>query len=134
MKLKSLDWLYILILAEFGVVMGVLSVNGLTRNIAPYLWLVFGGISAWVLVKKVQRKLFVHGLFVGLFWALINALIQSLFFDSYLVHNPGHVSVFGENPIMNPRYLTILVSPIYGLMMGAIIGVMALLIKKLPSK
>jgi len=134
MNLKSLDWLYILILAEFGVVMGVLSVNGLTRNIAPYLWVVFSGISAWVLVKKVQRNLFVHGLILGVFWALINALIQSLFFDSYLVHNPVHVSVFAEIPFINPGYLTILVSPVYGLLMGVFIGAVALLIKKLQSQ
>ena len=133
MRSKPIKWLCVLILADFGIIMGVLSVNGLAQRLEPYLWLLFGIISAFVLVKKVQHRLFVHGVLLGVLWAVINALIQVLFFDSYLANNPTDAVTFEQLTIMDPKWFVILFSLPYGLFMGVIIGGLALLLRRLLS-
>ena len=130
MQPKPIKWLCVLILADFGIVMGVLSVNGLTQKFEPYLWLLFGIISAYVLVKKVRYRLFFHSILLGVLWAIVNALIQVLFFDSFLANNPADALAFEALSAMDPKVLLLLFSPIYGLLMGIIIGVLSMVIKR----
>ncbi|MEX0287857.1 MAG: hypothetical protein AB3N14_02000 [Flavobacteriaceae bacterium] len=133
MQPKPIKWLCVLILADFGIVMGVLSVNGLTQKLEPYLWLLFGIISAYVLVKKVRYRLFFHSVLLGVLWAVVNALIQVLFFDSFLANNPADALAFEELTVIEPKIFVLLFSPIYGLLMGIVIGVLSLLLKKILS-
>lgn len=134
MKSKGIQWLCVFILADLGILMGVLSVNGYTQRIEPYLWFLFAIISAYVLFKKVRKKLFLHGLLIGLLWAVINALIQAFFFDSYMENNPRDAEIFEQVTFMPAQYFILLFSPLYGLVLGFIVGALAVAFNRFFKK
>ncbi len=126
-----MNWLLILLLSIFGAVMGFLSVKGYTGKLEPFLWLLFGIISALVLSKNVDNKIFLHALIVGLAWGILNAIIQSSFFDQYLTNNPNHQERFKNTGSLKPQYFVLIMGPLIGLVTGAALGGLTILLKKL---
>ena len=126
----SFNWKLIGLLSLVAVFMASLSILGFTQGIELFLWLGFSLIAAWLLSRKVSSKLFLHGLILGLTWGLINGLSQSAFFDTYISNNPIAQTQFEDVTIVHPRIFFILFSPVYGVFIGAVIGGLALLMKR----
>ncbi len=126
-----MDWTLIALLSSFGIIMGVLSVKGFTQKLEPYLWFLFGVISAVVLSKNIDHKTFLHGLLIGLLWGIINGLTQSSFFDTYLLNNPSLQEGFKKTTFIQPRYFVLITGPIIGIISGLVLGGLTLLFKKL---
>ncbi|HYM92698.1 MAG TPA: hypothetical protein VET23_01050 [Chitinophagaceae bacterium] len=120
-----MNWPLILLLSLFGVLMGILSVNGLTKKIEPILWLAFGFFTAFILSRNVTATVFWHGLFIGIFWGTLSSGIQSIFFETYLKNNPQYHKAFKKSAVLRPRYLILLVGPILGLITGTVLGGLA---------
>jgi len=125
-----MNWLIIILLSIFGVVMGFLSIKGYTGKLEPFLWLLFGIISALVLSKNVENKLFIHALLIGLTWGVLNAIIQSSFFDQYLTNNPNLQERFKNTGSLKPQYFVLIMGPVIGLITGAVLGGLSILLKK----
>ena len=126
-----MNWLLILLLSIFGAVMGFLSIKGYTGKLEPFLWLLFGIISALVLSKNVDSKVFIHGLLIGLLWGIFNAIIQSSFFDQYLMNNSNLQERFKDTGSIKPQYFVLIMGPLIGLITGALLGGLSILLKKI---
>jgi len=131
MNLKIMNWTIILLLSSFGLIMGLLSIKGYTQKIEPFLWLLFGIITALVLSKNTDNKTFLHALLIGLLWGVLNGIAQSVFFDQYLANNTNLQERFKQSTFMHPRYFVLLTGPVIGLITGLVLGGLALLFKKI---
>jgi len=131
MKNKTMNWTIILLLSLFGGVMGILSVKGYTQKLEPFLWLLFGIISALIVAKNAENNPFIHALLIGLFWGVLNGIIQSAFFELYLANNPIIQNSFKKSTFLQPRYFVIVTGIIIGLATGLALGGLTLLLKKI---
>ena len=126
-----MNWYIIVLLSLFGAIMGFLSIKGYTGKLEPIFWLLFGIISALVLSKNVENKVFIHGLIIGLCWGIFNSIIQSSFFDQYLTNNPNLQSSFNKSTSIKPQYFVLIMGPVIGLVTGAVLGGLALLLRRI---
>lgn len=126
-----MNWTIILSLSSVGLVMGLLSVNGYTQKIEPFLWLIAGIATAIVLSKSAGNKIFFHALCIGLFWGLLNGILQSAFFDQYLSNNPNWQDRFKQSTFIPPRFFVLITGVVLGLITGIALGGLTLLLKKI---
>ena len=119
-----MNWKLIGTLALSGVVMGVLSLFGLTRHgIEPTLWLLIALGSAFVISKRAPRLYFLHGLLVGVLIGVANGLVQVVGFDTYLAHNPEAAEALAKSPGgADARTLLLIASPLIGSAYGLVLG------------
>ena len=116
---NRMNWSILLILSLPAIVMAALSLKGYTQGIELYLWLFIGLFTVTVVLKNVDHHVYIHLILIGLFWGMINSLIQSLFFDMYLAHNSSAALGFGKLPdTMNPRLIVLLIGPATGVGTG----------------
>lgn len=120
-----------MMLSVFGAIMGFLSVKGYTGKLEPAYWLLFGIISSLVLSRNIENKLFIHALLIGLFWGILNALIQSSFFTQYLANNPNLQDRFKNTGSIKPQYFVLIMGPVIGLVTGSLLGGLTLLLRKI---
>lgn len=125
-----MNWVLILSLSMFGILLGFLSVFGLTKRAEPLLWLVVGFFTIFVLYQKISELIFWHGFAIGIFWGCLNSLIQSLFFKTYLKNNPKYTEAYNKSSRLKPRYLILIVGPLLGLLTGAVLGGLAWFVQK----
>ena len=130
-ELNKMNWTILLLLASFGLVMGLLSINGYTQKIEPFLWLVFGIVVAFILSRNVNNKPLLHALLIGLFWGVLNGISQSAFFDQYLTNNPNLEERFKQSTFIQPRWLVLITGLVTGLIAGAVIGGLTWLFKRI---
>lgn len=130
-SLKIMDWKIIIISSSIGIIMGLLSINGFTQKIEPFLWLLFGISISLVLSKNIDQKIFLHGLLIGLAWGIINGLIQSIFFDLYITNNPQFQQSYQKITFMTPKYFVLITGTITGLITGLVLGALSMLLKKI---
>ena len=130
-----MNWKLIFGLAGFGVLMGILSLFGYTQGIEWLLWLVIAVICSVVIAKTVSGKFFLTGLLVGILDGVFNSIVQSVFFDAYLSHNPRAAEGFGPIPGgLDPRFFILIAGPFIGLLYGLVLGLFAWLAGKLFRK
>lgn len=126
-----MNWTLIILLSLFGAIMGFLSVKGYTGKLEPVLWILFGIISSLVLSKNVENKVFMHALLIGLFWGVLNAIIQSSFFEQYLTNNPSIQDRFKSTGSIKPQLFVLITGPVIGLITGLVLWGLTLLLRKL---
>ncbi len=114
-------WQVIAALLLVPLLMGVLSLFGLTQGIEPYLWLGFSALAGFILSRHEQQRLLIHAMIIGVLWGIANGAIQTTFFSQYLYSNPEMADEFRSVTFMNPRALPVLGGVIPGLMTGMII-------------
>jgi hypothetical protein len=114
----------------FGLIIGFLSVNGYTQKIEPLIWLLIGMFSAFILARNITSQIFLYGITLGLTWGILNGLIQSIFFEKYLQKNPKYKEAYNKKMPVKPRFFVLIAGPVIGLITGATIGGLAILIQK----
>ncbi len=119
-----MQWKIVIILGGFGVLMGLASVLGFTERIELLVWIVVAVFAAYWIVRTLDAKVFLHGLCAGLLMGIANALLQFLFFDTYLSNNPTSAKQFVDTGGVSPRVFVLLAGPFIGLFYGAFIGVL----------
>jgi hypothetical protein len=122
-----MSWSLIALLSLPGLLMGLLSVWGITRKREPYFWFVFTCIVAVLVARRAPDNFFMHGLYIGIGWGIANGLIQSLFFHNYLSANPTLRSGYQKVRIMPMRFFPLLTGPVIGLVTGLILGSICML-------
>lgn len=125
-----MNWQLLLLLSLFGLIIGILSVNGYTQRIEPLIWLLSGMLSAFILARNVSSQIFLYGIALGLIWGVLNGLVQSIFFDRYLQKNPRYKESYNKKMPVKPRIFVLIAGPIIGLITGATIGGLAILFQK----
>jgi hypothetical protein len=128
-----MKWKTILLLSLFGILMGLNSVFGIIKNVEWILWIIIAIVSAYVLNRRTEKLLVTHAVVTGLFMGILNAIIQSSLFDSYLANNP-EIEGFKQWPITaEPQYFLLMAGPFLGIIYGLIIGLFGLIIKKISK-
>lgn len=118
-----MNWSILFILSLPAVLMAALSLKGYTQGIELYLWLFIALFTITVVLKNVDHHVYIHLLLIGLFWGMINSLIQSLFFEMYLAHNSSAAVGFGKLPeSMNPKLIVLLIGPATGVGTGMVMS------------
>ena len=125
-----MNWEIVALLSLFGLVMGILSVNGYTQKIEPLIWLLAGMVSAFILAKNVTSKIFLYGITLGVLWGILNGIIQSIFFDRYLKKNPKYKNAYQKKMPVRPRFFVLIAGPLIGLLTGVMVGGLAVLFQK----
>src|ERR1044072_4530964 len=120
-----MNWEIVLLLSIFGLVMGILSVNGYTQKIEPLIWLLGGMFSAFILARNVTSNIFLYAISLGLLWGILNGLLQSIFFDRYLEKNPKYKESYQKKLPVKPRFFVLVAGSIIGIITGAAIGGLA---------
>ena len=125
-----MNWELILSLSLFGILIGTLSVLGFTKKAEPILWLIVGVFTAFMISRRVSGMIFWYGFIIGIFWGCFSAMIQSMFFETYLKNNPKYAEAFSKSSRFKPRYLILLVGPMLGLLTGTVLGGLAWFFQK----
>jgi hypothetical protein len=128
-------WRLILRLALVGVLMGILSLFGLTGKIEWLYWVVFGLFTAYAIGRIVPEKPFQHGLVTGCFW-ITSTLIKVIFYDTYIRFNPDFVATYANvsGGIGKARIFMLITAPLQAVMIGLLIGFVAWIISRSFAK
>ena len=79
-----MNWKIILYLTLVSLIIGIASVFGLfNSNFMPLVMLIFSAVSGYVIAKKCNTQLFIHGVMVGLFSGILD-ICYSGFHVQYL--------------------------------------------------
>lgn len=127
-----MNWKLILMLSLFGLLMGVASLFGWTRGIEPLLWFVIFILYAWWIAKNCTRLHFLHGFMASVVNGIWMGILQSVFYSTYINHNPEILERFKTLPPgVNPRILMLVIGLIAGIIFGLVAGVFALFGRRL---
>ncbi|MFZ5433610.1 MAG: hypothetical protein ACOZB3_07545 [Calditrichota bacterium] len=118
-----MNWKLIFLLAGLGVIMGVGTLYGATRDMEPLLWLAIGVYCAFMLSRRAGHSFFTHGLLTGLFISVLHFAILLVFYASYEVNNPPSVELVREHGNIMVRrqlflYAALVIIPAASLVMG----------------
>ncbi|MGH9787840.1 MAG: hypothetical protein ACRD4U_03945 [Candidatus Acidiferrales bacterium] len=126
-----MNWKLIVSLSGFGVVMGVLSVLGLSQGIEGWLWLALCIFCAGWMGTQLAERRFLHGFLTGLIGGAVAPVIQALFFSTYVANNPEFMQAAGQLPPgISPRIITVVAIPLGGLLSGVVLGLLTMLAGK----
>jgi len=125
-----MNWKLIVSLSLFGVAMGLTSLFGYTQGIELFLWIIIAGICGMLLAKKVQGKLFFHGLFVGILDGALSGIVQTLFFSTYIANNAEAIARFQDGTFSLSPLFTLMTGLVVGLVYGGFLGGVAVLMGK----
>jgi hypothetical protein len=106
---------------SFGFIMGVLNTLGYTQKFELYIWIIIILGSSVIVAKKIDKKVFIHCLLIGLCWGVDTTFIESLFFNTYQNNNLYLNNVFIQTQWINPRILLILLGMFFGCFTGLIL-------------
>ena len=114
----------ILLLSLFGLAMGLGTVFVIPSNVEPVCWLVIFVISAVAIAKGAPRRVFLHGLLLGLANCVWVTGAHVLFFDAYIAHHAREAEMMKSMPLP-PRPMMLVVGPVVGVVSGIVIGLFA---------
>jgi hypothetical protein len=123
-----MNWRLILLLSSFGLLIGVASLFGFTRGLEPLLWFLIFVLYAWWIANNCTRLHFIHAFLASVLDGTWIAIIHSIFFSTYVRHNPDVIERFKTLPPgVNLRVLTLVMGPLVGAIFGLVAGLFAYL-------
>ncbi len=124
-----MNWRLAIAFSPIGVLMGAVITSGLDNPWIILLWTFFGLLSAYVIGKYETVKWWLNAIVIGVIWGILQNLVVSLFFDSYLTNNSGYVRPLNGPEAFPTRYWVLLIAPATGIGTGLLILLFALLLK-----
>ena len=125
-----MNWVLILGLSLFGLVMGVATVFVIPSTIEPAFWLAIFVISAVAIATRAPGRPFLHGLCVSLVNSVWITGVHVLLFRAYAARHGAEIAMMGSRP----RLMLLLTGPIFGLVSGCVLGVFAIIAAKLLGR
>ena len=127
-----MNWNWVLLMACFGIVMGLVNLTGWADGREWYLWIIIGLITALVLALKVRGKYFKHGFVTAIIAATVNTLLIYLFFDQYLANSAKMQEAMKQVPEgFDMRNMMLISAPFTIAISGVVQGALTLLMGKL---
>ena len=123
----------ILQIGSFGLVMGILNTLGYTQNYDIYIWIIILIGSAFLISKKVNSKIFIHCLLIGLCWGVDASFIEALFYKTYINNNIYASDFYSKISFINPRISLILLGVFCGFISGIVLYYFQLILSKIKS-
>ena len=115
---------------SFGLIMGILNTLGYTKNFELLLWGIILIGSSILVLKKVDAKIFIHCILIGLCWGVDTTFIEALFLETYINNNLYISGFIQKTSFINPRISLILVGILGGFIAGTILYCFQLILKK----
>jgi len=129
-----MNWRLILQLSLFALVMGVGTVFLIPSTIEPLCWLVIFGISAYFIARRCANRYFLHGVVLGVVNSLWVTGAHVLLFAQYIARHPREAAMAASMPLpTHPRLMMVLTGPVIGLVSGIVIGVFAIIARRLVA-
>src|SRR5262245_18885648 len=127
-----MNWKTVVELSLFGLLIGIGTVFVIPSTVEPLLWIVVFVASAYVIARRCPWHEFVHGLLVGIANSVWVTASHVVFFHRYLANHPQEAAMMSSMPAPDsPRLMMAMVGPLIGIVSGALIGLLALLARKL---
>jgi len=127
-----MNWKTVVELSLFGLLIGIGTVFVIPSTVEPLLWIVVFVASAYVIARRCPGREFVHGLLVGIANSVWVTAAHVVFFHQYLANHPQEAAMMSSMPLPDsPRLMMSMVGPLIGIVSGALIGLLALLARKL---
>ncbi len=124
-----MNWKLIGIISSSGILMGFLTVLGINRNIELIIWIILALIALIILIKKLNRRYFLHGFTAGFLAAVFATSIQIIFYSTYLQNNPNLKEQLNQLPQgFDLRHFFILIVPMIGIISGLTLGIITLVV------
>lgn len=83
-----MNWKLIISLASFGLLLGLLSLLGLSDVVTPWVYAIGGIFCSVMIAKHTQKRLVLHAILLGLLIGAIEAALGQLLVPTYLENNP----------------------------------------------
>ena len=115
---------------SFGLIMGILNTLGYTKNFELLLWGIILLGSSILVLKKVDAKIFIHCILIGLCWGVDTTFIEALFLETYINNNLYISGFIQKTSFINPRISLILLGILGGFIAGTILYCFQLILKK----
>ena len=106
---------------SFGLFMGILNTLGYTQNFEIYIWIIIVLGSAFIVAKKINEKIFIHCLLIGLCWGVDTTFIEAVFLNTFQNNNLYLKDIFIQSKWINPRILLVLLGIIFGCFSGLLL-------------
>jgi len=122
-----MNWKIITLLVLIVVALSIASLSGSINSDYIYLYmLVTAVVSGIIIAKTCHRMVFMHGVVVGLLGVTIGAIIQAIFFDTYIQNNPTSLDGFKNlTTSLEPTYVLLFSGPFIGIAYGIVVGAVA---------
>src|SRR5437762_1029803 len=122
-------------LSLFGLAMGTATVFVISSSSEPFVWLAIFLICAWAIARYATGRYFVHGLVLGLLNSVWMTASHVLMFDEYIANHPKEASMMSSMPLPDsPKLMMALMGPIIGAVSGMILGLLAIVARKLMRR
>jgi len=129
-----MNWRLISQLSLFGLAMGIATVFVVQSNVEPIYWLVIFLISSYLIATRAPSRYFLHGVFVGLANSVWVTGSHLFLFHQYVANHPREVAMMASMPLKtHPRLMMLIMGPIIGLISGLVLGLFAIVARKLVS-
>jgi hypothetical protein len=129
-----MNWRLISQLSLFGLAMGIATVFVVQSNVEPIYWLVIFLISSYLIATRAPSRYFLHGVWVGLANSVWVTGSHLLLFHQYVANHPREVAMMTSMPLKtHPRLMMLIMGPIIGLISGMVLGLFAIVARKLVS-
>jgi hypothetical protein len=126
-----MNWKLIVGLSLFGLAMGVATVFWIPSNMEPFFWLAIFGVCAYIIATHARGRYFLHGLLVSVVNSIWITATHVLFADRYLASHPQEARMMAGG---SPRLMMLVVGPLIGVVSGLVLGLFAVVARKLLSR
>lgn len=127
-----MNWILIISLSLFGVMVGMLSIFGVTEGKEYWMLGIVLLVSSLVLGMKAPGKFFKHGFFTALISALLSSVLHYVFYDTYMANNASFAEQMSQVPDgFNMRIMMLVGGPFSGAISGVILGGLTILMARL---
>jgi hypothetical protein len=128
-----MNWKLIFSLSLFGVIMGGLSLFGYTQHgVEPVLWLLFGLFIAYIIAKYAPKRVFMHGLWVGVMEGILKSIVTFAGWDLYTQHND--MESFNQPSLLTDNFMMLIIGIVIGSIYGIILGLISIVFRKFIVK
>ena len=126
-----MNWRLIFMLSLLGLVMGVATVYFIPSNIEPLFWLACWIFWAYMIATRAGGRYFLHGIATGVASTVWIIAAHVALFQSYVTNHPQEMAAMQTMWLpTHPRQAMTLNSIIIGVVAGAIVGLLAMLIRR----
>ena len=129
-----MNWKLIFQLSLFGLAMGLGTVFVIPSTLEPLFWLVIFLVSAYLIATRSTDRHFLHGVAVGLANSVWVTGTHVLLFARYIANHPREAAMMSSMPLpTHPRVMMLIVGAGIGLVSGIVIGLLALLARRMVA-
>lgn len=126
-----MNWKLVFSLSLLGLAMALGTVSIIPSNVEPIFWLAIFLVCALVIAKSVPSAYFVNGLMVGIVNSVWVTGAHVVLFARYIANHHREAAMMTSMPLANhPRVMMLIIGPMIGIVSGAIIGVLAVILSK----